>query len=212
MFLSRIKLDGTKKHTQIAMASPSKIHGAIEESFPRMADRRERNRKLWRIDRYNGEIFLLLLSEEKPDLSGIVRQFCKGMDDVESKCYDALFDRVVNDSMWRFRLVANPTKSLKRDGQRGKVVAHITPKHQIEWLKRQSEKYGFEILPAYTSVTASGWRIFKKRNEREIRLLEAAFEGILVVKDSEMFMRALKDGIGREKAYGMGLLTIMSVK
>lgn len=211
MFLSRIKLDVLNKYTQIALVSPNKIHGAIEDSFPRIADRSKSNRNLWRIDHFNGETYLLLLSEEKPDFTKIVKQFCKGMEDVEIKDYDVLFKKVHNESVWRFRLVANPTKSVKCDGRRGKIVAHITPKHQMEWLKKQSEKCGFKIAAQYTSVIASGWKIFKKKNEREIRLMEATFEGILIVKDSEVFINMLKSGIGREKAYGMGLLTIMRV-
>lgn len=212
MFLSRIRLDSQNKHTQIALVSPNKIHGAIEDSFPKVSDRKESNRNLWRIDRFNGEIYLLLLSESKPDFSKIVSQFCKSMQDVETKNYDMLFERITNKSIWRFRLVANPTKSIKCDGKRGKIVAHITPKYQMEWLKRKSEKCGFEILFDNTSVTASGWKIFKKKDGKEIRLMEAAFEGVLVVKNVELFINTLKYGIGREKAYGMGLLTVMGVK
>lgn len=211
MFLSRIKLDTANKYTQIALVSPNKIHGAIEDSFPRMEDRSKGGRNLWRIDCFHGETYLLLLSEDEPNFEKIVRQFCKNADDVEIKNYDVLFERITNGSAWRFRLVANPTKSIKCDGQRGKIVAHITPSHQMNWLKKQSEKCGFEILDEHTSVTASGWKIFKKKNEREIRLMEAAFEGILIVKDTDTFINTLKCGIGREKAYGMGLLTIMRI-
>ena len=35
-----------------------------------------------------------------------------------------------------------------------------------------------------------------------------AFEGRLKVEDADVFKDALVNGIGREKAYGMGLLTI----
>ena len=39
-------------------------------------------------------------------------------------------------------------------------------------------------------------------------ILQAAFEGKLKVEDTTAFKDALVNGIGREKAYGMGLLTI----
>lgn len=209
MYLSRFKLDVRNKHTQIALVSPNKIHGAIEDAFPKVADRSVANRNLWRIDRWNGETYLLLLSVEKPNSARIVGQFCKGIDDVETKNYNVLLDRVDGGSVWRFRLVANPTKSQKNNGQRGKVVAHITPKYQMEWLKKQAENHGFDILPESTSVVAYGWKIFRKRNGQEIRMMEAQYEGILTVRDKEKFIRAMTCGIGREKAYGMGLLTIM---
>ena len=34
------------------------------------------------------------------------------------------------------------------------------------------------------------------------------FEGILEISDEEVFKQTLVDGIGREKAYGCGLLTL----
>ena len=40
-------------------------------------------------------------------------------------------------------------------------------------------------------------------------MLAVTYEGMLTVTDAELFRQALTQGIGREKAYGMGLLTIM---
>ena len=41
-------------------------------------------------------------------------------------------------------------------------------------------------------------------------ILGATFEGILTVTDPELFCRALTEGIGRGKAYGMGMMTVMA--
>ena len=38
------------------------------------------------------------------------------------------------------------------------------------------------------------------------------FEGILKVTDRDAFRRSMVSGIGRAKAYGCGLLTVMEVR
>ena len=45
-----------------------------------------------------------------------------------------------------------------------------------------------------------------------MQMLSVVFEGVLTVTDADAFRNALVNGIGREKAYGMGLLTIAGVK
>ena len=204
MYLSRVPLDLAKRKTQIALASPNKFHGAVEESF---SGSRERN--LWRIDTLRGRTYLLLLSVSKPDLSGITEQFGNQDAAAETKEYTGLLERITEGSIWHFRLVANPVHSIKTEKGRGKVAAHITEKYQLEWLDSQAEKKGFRLIPNTACVRESNWKIFKKRNSNQkVQLLEVTFEGILQVQNVDVFQDALLHGIGRGKAYGMGLLTI----
>ena len=194
-----------------ALASPNLFHGAIE-----IAEKGERTRKLWRIDTLRGEQYLLILSENKTDFSSVAEQF--GYDSVyECKSYDSLFGRITNGSRWQFRLRANPTVQVKKDPSskgRGKVLAHITTAHQEEWLRRQSEKHGFSLAEGEWLVTESRWFMFKRNREQKssVRMLSVVFEGVLTVTDADAFRNALVSGIGREKAYGMGLLTIAGVR
>lgn len=204
MYLSRIPLDISKRKTQVALVSPNKFHGAIEEAF---AERQCRN--LWRIDNLKGRTYLLLLSESEPDLEYIAGQFGDIRDCGETKGYEALLNRIREGSVWHFRLVANPTYSKRKGEGRGKVTAHTVEEFQLQWLAGQSVKKGFRIVPDTVRVMESKWKIFNKRDmKHKIRILEAAFEGRLEVENEEVFKDTLITGIGREKAYGMGLLTI----
>ena len=207
MYLSRIKLDTDKKHTKVALASYNKFHGAIEEAFRNECE--ERSRKLWRLDRINNNVYLLLLSSTKPQLDSFVRQFGTGMEDCVTKNYEPFLNRISIDSSWNFRLVANPTICKWIQGQRGKRIATSSASTQMEWLKRQAEKNGFDIDDDATNVTESKWVIFSKRGEHVIKALSVTYEGVLVVKDVDRFKKVLIEGLGREKAYGMGLLTVM---
>lgn len=205
MYLSRIQLDTSKRKTQLALVSPNKFHGAIEEAFTE-----KQNRNLWRIDTFREKTYLLLLSADKPDFSNIAEQFGYSDKDGESKRYDGLLERAKEGSIWHFRLVANPTHRAKQETGRGKVVAHISEKYQLKWLYQQAEKNGFSLFPDSVSILGKDWKNFKKRNEKQqVRMLEVVFEGTLKVEEETLFRAALTNGIGREKAYGMGLLTIV---
>ena len=107
MYLSRVELDPTRRSTMAALAAPQKLHGAVESAFAG-----ERRRRLWRLDRLGERLYLLLLSEDAPELSGVVEQFGTGAA-AETRSYDPLLQRVEPGSCWQFRLTANPTKSCK---------------------------------------------------------------------------------------------------
>lgn len=207
LYLSRVKLDPMKRKTQIALVSPNKFHGAIEEAF-----QKKQERNLWRIDNLNGKIYLLLLSAEIPDMTNFIQQFSFSDEIVETKEYDVLLNRIQNETKWNFRLVANPTRSLKDGDGRGKIVAHVSEKYQMDWLEKKAVQNGFKIFNEETKVVNTEWKIFQKRVEnRNVKIKQATFEGILIVTDSDLFKKALINGIGREKAYGMGLLTLIKI-
>lgn len=120
-----------------ALAAPQKFHGAVESAFSG-----ERRRRLWRLDRLGEKLYLLLLSEEMPDLSGVVEQFGTGAAP-ESRNYDPLLARITPGSRWQFRLAANPTKSCKdaqKPAARGTVAAHCTTQYQKQWLLDRAGK------------------------------------------------------------------------
>lgn len=191
-----------------ALYAPNLLHGAIEVTFPG-----ERARRLWRIDSLRGTTYLLLLSEDAPNLTGVQRQF--GFPDQPwlTKDYQPLLDRIRPGGRWQFRLVCNPTRSVPPSevGQRGRVEAITLIPRQREWLAKQGEKHGFCVEEGLFDVKASEWRKFRKgrENGREVTILQTTFEGMLTVTEKEAFLDALQGGIGRGKAYGMGLMTVM---
>ena len=74
MYLSRVELDPTRRSTMAALAAPQKLHGAVESAFAG-----ERRRRLWRLDRLGERLYLLLLSEDAPELSGVVAESSEEM-------------------------------------------------------------------------------------------------------------------------------------
>ena len=209
MYLSRIKLDTSLRKTMQALSAPNLIHGAIEST-----EGEERTRKLWRIDDLHGDKYLLILSQNEIDFSSVAEQFSDSRE-YECKTYDKLLERIENGGKWHFRLKANPVISKRlEEGKRGKVLAHISTSHQEEWLLKKAEKNGFLLNEGEWLVTESRWYIFKKNKDSKssVKMLSVTYEGILTVTDAELFSQALINGIGREKAFGLGLMTIAGVR
>lgn len=211
MYLSRVELDLTRRATMQALAAPQKLHGAVESAFEG-----ERRRRLWRLDRLGGKLYLLLLSEEWPDLTGIAAQFgpAGGAGQAETRDYTPLLQCITPNSVWQFRLTTNPTKSCpnpKDVAARGTVRAHCTVEYQQQWLLQRAEKHGFALAPDGFAVTASRWLQFSKggARRRPVTLLSVTYEGVLQVTDPQAFCQLLTQGIGRGKAYGLGLMTVM---
>ena len=80
---------------------------------------------------------------------------------------------------------------------------------QNEWLARQGNKNGFLVTPGQYDVVYSDWLNFRNKG-RNLSLLSVTFEGVLTVADADMFRKALTEGIGRGKAYGQGMITVVS--
>ena len=206
MYLSRAELDPTRRETMVALISPQKFHGAVENAFPGA-----RRRRLWRLDQLGEKLYLLLLSEERPDLTALCAQFGTGAPP-ETRPYDPLLERVTAGSCWQFRLTANPTRSKKDSADhtaRGTLKPCYLEVEQEEWLWAQAAKHGFALREEEFTVTRVQWQRFAKRGTRPVTLLAVTYEGVLQVTDAEQFRAMLCQGMGRGKAYGLGLMTVM---
>lgn len=204
MFLSRIVIDPSNRRALQALDNPEILHGMVEACFPG-----EKKRDLWRLDQLNDQMCLLLLSPEKPDLTPLEKQIGLPGTALESRDYQPLLDRIMPGTIWRFRLTANPVMSQPRPGEdRGKIKAITIAAHQREWMIRKAGKHGFLLTPGQFDVVRSEWRVFRNKG-RTLSILSTTFEGILTVTDPVLFKKALTEGIGRGKAYGMGMLTVM---
>jgi CRISPR system Cascade subunit CasE len=150
------------------------------------------------------------LSETKPELTSFCEQFGYDNYEWESRPYDNFLEKIKNGDKLRFRITANPTKSeVSEKGSRGKVTALIITDEQKDWLMKKAEKNGFILTADSFDVMQKKQYRFYKKNSRTVTLTSVTFEGILTVSDADLVRNALEKGIGRGKAYGMGLLTVM---
>ena len=184
------------------------IHQAMWSLFGDHADR-ERD-FIYRIETHGKFPLIYTVSERKPvDNTALWN--------LEIKEYNP---QIKNDMKLGFQLRANPV--IKREGKRHDVVMdmkkkgaedkNMTKSDMVQdacgkWLDNRCKANGFKI----ENVRADGYiqhKLFKKKDNREIRYSSVDFMGILSVIDSSMFVKMLFNGIGAAKGFGCGLILV----
>lgn len=228
MYLTRMPLNAARWETRRLMASPYRLHAAVEAAFPPGMVASDGGRVLWRLDKRADEpqaFWLYIVSPEKPDLTHVVEQAGWSVHERlwETKDYRPFLDRLENGQRWEFRLKANPVRKVRKDkGRRpdesvvGTLQGHVTVEQQVEWLVSRARAHGFELpldaneTPAVI-VSQRNREVFRRGSD-EVTLSTAVYDGTLTVTDADLMRAALCQGIGRAKGFGCGLLTIAPIR
>ncbi|PRO86600.1 type I-E CRISPR-associated protein Cas6/Cse3/CasE [Lactiplantibacillus pentosus] len=219
MYLSRVEIDRDNRYKTRDLTHLGAYHNWVEQSFPEEIENNQRGRHLWRIDRLNGKDYLLVLSADRPKLEQLEQY---GVEETAlTKSYDTWLDHIEAGMVLRFRLTANPTHSIiEPNHPKGRVVPHVTIEQQKQWLADRALRAGFALVaradtPADETeklafdVVSHDWPTLHRRKGRSVRLSRVTFEGVLRVQDADIFKQTLTKGLGREKAFGMGLMTVI---
>lgn len=191
MFITQVQLDINNHLIYKKLTSLDAYHTFVEDAFPAEKLLKIRKRHLWRLDGTK----LLIISEDKPDITGL-SQFGQ----VQTKNYSSFLENLSLNRTYKFRLVANPLNSSIKNRR---IPCHGN-KERYEWLEKQAERFGFKIIDA--NVTNYKENHIQKYN---FTVKTVDFEGLLQIADLEKFKQALTAGIGHQKAYGCGMLTVM---
>jgi CRISPR system Cascade subunit CasE len=229
MYLTRAFLDPRRRGALRLVGSPQAMHAAILRGMPTQpvpaAD--DNVRVLWRLDADDPRMPVLwLLSPEKPDLEGLMRQAGVSQADGpawQSREYAPLLEGLRAGQRFAFRLTANPTRSVRVPGAAAtRRVEHVTAEHQVRWLVTRAERCGFRILTSDvplpgTDEPALSLRLRAREKVRfrrgsvpgsRVTVVRVGYEGALEVTDPDALRSSLTGGIGRARAYGCGLATL----
>lgn len=222
MFLTRMYLNPRRRQTGRFLRDPQAMHAAVESAFP---PHTSNGRRLWRIDGEGENTKLLLLSEEPPSLEHVQEQAGWQTSSWETRPYEPLLTRLRRGQQYGFRLVANPVHTVTLPSGEKKRVAHVSARHQLQWLAERAEHIGVEFLPPKpepdgadhegieSAVKLSSRETLRfRRGEQQVTLARAQFDGTLEVANVDALRQALVQGIGRAKAYGCGLMTLTPLR
>lgn len=211
MYISRVEIDSSNRRKIRDLTNVEAYHGWVEQCFPIEIGKEVRTRKLWRLDTIQGRDYLLVVSKDKPNLSILEKYGVKGS--AQTKSYVQFLNDLKVGGQFQFRVVLNPVISVysSSNKKRGIVKPHVTIEHQMKYLLDRAEKNGFTLNEEDFCIVGRGYEILKKSSMKPVRLIKAEYEGILTITDIELFRRVLVDGIGKKKAYGFGLMTIIPI-
>ncbi|MCQ9336128.1 type I-E CRISPR-associated protein Cas6/Cse3/CasE [Corynebacterium phoceense] len=216
--LTRILLNPARRKGRRYLSDPQDLHAAVRAAFPPDLDE-SNGRILWRVDTRGHENILYIVGPEAPTPLNITEEAGWDTRPPQLADYDRFLDKLMNGQRWMFELVANPTYSESRgQGKRGKVKAHVSPEQQLQWLVGKSSRHGFTIREDATSVVERSRLDFYRNyeagpdNRNRVRIVTARFRGILQITDVKVFRETMRNGIGRGRGYGCGLLTLAPVE
>lgn len=220
MYLTRVEIDYRRHSSARELVFVEAIHNWVERSFPQEFTTKQRSRKLWRLDRLQGKNYLLIVSATKPDLQ-ILEHMYGVSGSAQSKDYNAYLQQQLRlGARLRFRLPLNPVIAKSSGCLRGKLKPHITEEYQLKYLASRAEKHGFSLKKGEFFVVERDWVVFhrccqitKKPNhkgkKRPIALVKVIYEGVLTVTDVAALHQLLTLGMGKKKAYGFGMMTVV---
>lgn len=212
MYLSRVEIDVKDRLRLSDLSQLGAYHSWVENSFPKEIQNKTRSRKLWRIDKFQGKLFLIIVSDSKPDKTLLEKYGVK--DSYQSKEYDPFLEKLKEGQTLRFKTTLNPVHSVstgKSSGKRGSVYPMVTIIQKMDFLKSRAESNGFSLTDNDFYVTDSVNDVLKKKDLKHERISKVTYEGILKITNLELFKKALTTGIGKKKAYGCGLLTVIPI-
>lgn len=219
-YLSRVEVDVQNRAKTKDLTHLGAYHNWVEQSFPAEIATGERHRHLWRLDTLNGKKYLLIMSQSRPDAKLLLKYGVEGT--VVTKSYDTFLNKIQDGQIMRFRLTANPTHRITSPSEKmSKVLPHVTVTQQEKWLIDRAKNSGFQLIKQVGvddsnesetlafKIVGREWPMLHRNPGHGVRLSRVTFEGLLRVEDAELFKQLLVKGIGREKAFGMGMMTVI---
>lgn len=241
MYLSRLMLNPRSRQVRRDLADCHNLHRTILSAFPQATGTPDQGARdqfavLHRVDvnQRKGEVTLLVQSAAEPDWTKLAPGYLSDSADTKNPDYkrvDEQYDSLTDGMTLSFRLRANPTRKIDTkslpDGTRrnGKRVELRKQEELLAWLQRKARDCGFHVnsvrinrdVPNMRLIDegkSTGWRADAEggAKKKPITFNSVLFEGELIVEDSQLFRRALENGIGSAKAYGFGLLSIAAAR
>lgn len=95
------------------------------------------------------------------------------------------------------------------DDAHEKIRASADPRRPaLDWLARRGALHGFDVDPGATRVVAYRRVSLPRGHGRPVVFGQVDYEGALIVREPAAFLAALREGFGRAKAFGCGLMLI----
>lgn len=208
MYLSKLIMNPRERNVLNDLSNPYQMHRSVMSGFPQDLPADERVLFRLEIRRKVPYLVLLVQSHSQPDWEELTQRGYL-LRPASVKPFEMQF---AAEQIYRFRLLANPTKRIKMEGkEKSTRVGLMREEDQTQWLIRKGEQHGFRVLSAQAAkvVQPDG---LKLEDEKEYRISYYAvqFDGLLQVAEAEPFSLACRLGIGSGKGMGFGLLSLGS--
>jgi CRISPR system Cascade subunit CasE len=185
MYLTKMVFNERSREAARDLSNIYELHRTLLHCLPDG----EPGRLLYRIESEN---VALIQTELEPSWSMLP----SGYAEAQMKCYRPALSL---GATMRFRICASPM--IRHRGQQ----MRIEEDRWVPWLTERLRGAGAATIDA--GVTRSELASVNVRCNHSF-LSRVTFDGVLTVADADLLLRALESGIGRNKAWGCGLLSL----
>lgn len=206
-WLTRILLDPRHAAVRRDLSDAIRLHQRAMSLMPDgLGDQaRQQTGLLYRLDESRTGTHLLIQSSREPAFGKLPA----GYGTVAVRDIDPLLDALDKGVAVHYRLAANASKRLGRNAEHpGKIVA-LRGEAAEQWWALRAEQYGLAMrtITTLSQADATG----RRDGHKPVKHAITRFDGQAVVADPDALRRAIRDGIGRGKSYGCGLLSLAPV-
>jgi CRISPR system Cascade subunit CasE len=201
MYLSRLKMDLSRRTAREFLINHYQLHLAVYRAFPDAADGGP-GRVLYRVDQSEQSAVLFVQSKKKPDWTKA--EFLYNSLLVPPEC--KLFAPSIQTGQTLFFYTrTNPTI---RQSSTGRRIGITNEADQLAWLRRKGEDHGFTVISCQVMNEGISNSDRGFENKDKLRHFGVRFSGLLKISDQAQFMKTLENGIGSSKGFGFGLLSL----
>lgn len=197
LWLSRVVLNTRSVRVQDALSDSYIMHCLVQgEVFPE-----KKGRMLHRVEQGRNEVLLYVVSPNEPDWTPFRNQRIATL--IDKKAWTPKFNA---GALLSFKLTASPSVQIGVEDKKNNLNFHFYEQaDQEEWLRVRLEDRGAEVV----EVSAGRWsRLACHKPGADVYELAVPFSGVLRVKDPTLLAHAIRYGVGRGKAFGLGMLTL----
>lgn len=201
MYLSKVLLDMKSPSVRQALINCCDMHRNIQKMF---SSTREEANVLYRVCSNESGYYFYIMSSSPPLQTK--DSLNNGFHLMAVKDVSVLEKVFLDGKTFKFNLITTPYKKISdRTVKNSRRIFLKTAEERAEWFYRKGRQYGFDIL---SLEEQNGNTVYGKKRNNIINFNATKFSGVLCINDSEKFIDAWKNGIGAEKAYGMGMLML----
>lgn len=197
MYITKIELNKNNDIVKEILRDVNKLHKFVWKFFEDMTDfcvTRESISLLYRIMVNGDKIFLIMQSKVKPNnpIS----------EDMGTEIYcvtdEIMKKRLQSINNVRFNILVNPVMEIEKR----KRVYIKNRADRFAWFKNYASKNGFEVVDI---TELSSESVTGRKGNMTISYGASEMMGVLKITDFDKFYALVERGMGREKAYGLGL-------
>jgi len=202
LYYSLLQLNPLNQQVREDMQNPYNLH--LITTAPFVGRDRDDCRVLWRLD---GNRVLLQSTRPPNTWEQVLSRDSYLLAPPETKAINL---NLTGGGGYRFRLVCNP--AYQTHDERGKqvIVSLRTIEERRQWLEKRFADAGMQILNAMEirELVVK----FRKRDNNRVVIFTVLYDGLLKVTDPIAASEAVALGVGRGKAFGMGMISLSPVR